>query len=70
MKDLLALIYSTFAWGDDVAEMWTGTLYEHRIELQKLEIEKMLDSGFFKKAERLTEEFVDFLRIAESAYNE
>ena len=62
------MVKSALGWGRDVAEMWTGTLYEKQIEEEIARIELESAVGSLELAKTLANDLAEFLDQAEREY--
>lgn len=67
-EQLIDLYNTTVEWSSEVADLWTGTLYEKQINLSK---ERMLEDFDSNNTEALKDKITDlaqFLNKAEEEY--
>lgn len=69
-EQLLELASKTLSRGNDVAEVWTGTLYEKQIKMQQEQVTKSLDANDFGKIRKFVLDLARFLDRAERECNE
>lgn len=67
-NQLLELVNITLSWANDVAELWSGTMYEKFIELRKKDIKKSLVENDLEKVEFSVCDLAQLLNEAEEQY--
>ena len=67
---LLELTDETLSWGREIADLWTGTLYEKQIDMQIKSVERSLEHKDLEKVRTLVYDLARFLDHAEKEYNE
>ena len=67
-EQTLDMINSAISWGHEVAEKWTGTLYEKQIEqeISRIGVERAL--GKIESAKTMAFDLAQFLDQAEREY--
>lgn len=55
-------------WSLEVADLWTGTLYEKQILLERERLSETIRSGDMKAIERESSDLAQFLNQAETEY--
>lgn len=67
-EQVLDLVDVTLSWGDEVSDLWTGTLYEKQIDMSKEQIEKSVKKDDIEKVRSLVLDLAQFLNEAEREY--